>query len=58
MGTWDPAKHEVWGYMLSGQWTPCVDKRSALALVENNPERKLAKRMLSAVEEVKVPKEG
>jgi hypothetical protein len=53
MGMWDQTQHEVWGYLLHGRWNPCADKRSAVTLVDGNPDRKLAKRTLGPVEEVK-----
>lgn len=58
MGMWDQTEHEVWGYLLHGRWNPCVDKRSAVNLVESSSARKLAKRTLSSVEEVKQEKKS
>jgi len=54
MSSWDPTAHEAWGYLDNGRWVPTVDKRSAVSLVEYDPEkRKLASRTLGPVKEVK-----
>lgn len=58
MSVWDQTEHEVWGYLIGNRWHPTVDERSARNLVDNNSTRRLAKRILSAVEEVKEPKAG
>lgn len=52
MSAWDPTEHVAWGYLDRGRWIPTVDKRSAVTLVENDPDRrKLASRILGPVEE-------